>query len=345
LVSEKYSRDFQPAICQTTTSSVGFETICLQNAFMSVSILPQLGGKICELSNLQSGRNWLWRNPYIPLRLPGANLDYEKELDSGGWDEILFSVKPCTVELPDAVSMLVGDHGNVVDKAWDIIEAGITESGDAVCDLQVKGTVPDFSFRRRIKLHAKKAQLDFEYTLVNTGLHDWPWLWCPHPLIAIDDGMKINIPGSPEMLQEKIQETGARATHKSLNWPVVYSAKGDSIDLKKIFEMGANPKSFYSKVFVRSGQEISISNRDDTEHLQMNYSPKNLPWLGLWLNKMGWSGCGSPPYLNLGIEPTTTPYDSLAHAFSNQQADILQAGETATWRLSVQLRSEVGADV
>ncbi len=65
----------------------------------------------------------------------------------------------------------------------------------------------------------------------------------------------------------------------------------------------------------------------------MHYDPSQLPVLGLWINFHGWSGCGSAPYFNLGIEPATAAFDSLCDAVQAGKQRILGPGASDRWRL------------
>jgi hypothetical protein len=71
----------------------------------------------------------------------------------------------------------------------------------------------------------------------------------------------------------------------------------------------------------------------------LHYDPQELPWLGLWINNGGWSGCDSEPYLNLGLEPTTAAFDCVAQAMDNGAISWLQPGETRDWALAVEMHS------
>jgi hypothetical protein len=77
----------------------------------------------------------------------------------------------------------------------------------------------------------------------------------------------------------------------------------------------------------------------DGSSIELDWHPAQIPHLGLWLNLGAWSGCGSTPYFNLGIEPTTSPHDSLADAVQAGVAMILKTGETRHWHLSIKLHS------
>jgi len=73
------------------------------------------------------------------------------------------------------------------------------------------------------------------------------------------------------------------------------------------------------------------------ERLSISFDPDELPWLGMWINNRGWSGCGPEPYCNLGIEPATSPYDCVGEAIRNDAVGWLRPGEVRNWSLLVEL--------
>jgi len=328
------------AIYQTEVSPDGFEVIHLGNSCLSVSVMPQLGGKIYQIVDLRTGRDWLWKNPHISLRHPMTGLDYDREFDSGGWDEILFSVKPCELDLTGGQHLSIGDHGIVVDKPWRSIETGVNSAGEAICELLVEGQSPHFKLERRIVLDAVQPRLDIEYSLTNPGSTPWPWMWCAHPLFAIESGMQINLLEGQGI---HLMQDGDTSPVTNQAWPKLALPGGENINLAGIFEEHTEPQTFCQKVFVRSAGEVSLCTADGRESFNMMYDPGELPWLGLWLNKNAWSGCDSEPYLNLGLEPATTPYDKLSDAVAQDHVDILKPGKSKNWRLSISLTNTVNA--
>ncbi len=64
----------------------GFPAIALRSEEVEVIAVPALGMKLTNLRRLR-GREWLWRNDQIPLRLPRSGASYVETADSGGWDE------------------------------------------------------------------------------------------------------------------------------------------------------------------------------------------------------------------------------------------------------------------
>jgi hypothetical protein len=116
---------------------------------------------------------------------------------------------------------------------------------------------------------------------------------------------------------------------------------GSEIDLSASFDSGAEPDRFAAKLFVRSASPgaVSIASANGTERLTFRYDERQIPWLGLWINNRAWSGCGSQPHLNLGLEPSTSPCESLTEAIAEGWTEHLEPGKIRTWSL----RIEVGA--
>ncbi len=323
------------AICRTEVSEDGFEVIRLSNSRVCMTLLPELGGKIYQLVDLQTGRDWLWKNPHIALRRPAPGMDYDSELDSGGWDEVLFSVKACRLELPGDHRMSIGDHGNAVDRAWQLTETS-RDGGEAVCELVAHGQAPCFELHRRVALHATQPQLNISYRLVNTGPVAWPWLWCAHPLLAIEDGMRIEMQSGQEI---RLPQSSASADPAKHAWPDLFSRADRPVRMDNIFADPAVPKAFCQKLFVRSNGLARLSTADHAEQLEIRYDAHDLPWVALWINKRGWSGTGAEPYLNLGMEPATSPNDCLTEAIKAGEARQLDPGRSTSWSLTLTLRS------
>jgi len=329
------------ATCEDVISRSGLRTVRLENECMSVSLLPEAGGKIAELIDRRSGRNWLWQNPHLTMRRPVYGSDYGQDLDSGGWDEILFSTSPCEIALPDGTQHRIPDHGDLVGQAWKVEESAALESGHAICDLTATGRVFDFRWRRVATLDAERPLLTLEYSLENTGDSPWPWAWCAHPLIAVERGMRIELPADREFRVADSMRLSLSQPDSEFVWPRLPLCDGSAIDLAASFDSGAEPDRFAAKLFVRSASPgaVSIASANGTQRLTIRYDERQIPWLGLWINNRAWSGCGSPPHLNLGLEPSTSPCESLTEAIAEGWTEHLEPGKIRTWSLSI----EVGA--
>lgn len=126
-----------------------------------------------------------------------------------------------------------------------------------------------------------------------------------------------------------------------MRWPWLPVAPDKSINLSTCFGEPQGGAGYAAKVFVRSTSpgQVSVGSADGREQLTIRYDSTRLPWLGLWLNNRGWSGAAGSPYLNLGLEPSTAPCDSLAQAIAMNEITFLQPGEIQEWSLEVSLHA------
>lgn len=66
---------------QHERSPGGLDAIRLQNDRLNLAIVPQAGGKIIDLIDRCSGRNWLWKNPHIPVAVVELSYCLRNESD------------------------------------------------------------------------------------------------------------------------------------------------------------------------------------------------------------------------------------------------------------------------
>ncbi len=283
--------------------------VILESSCIRLALRPELGGRISSLVDLRSGREWLWRNPYLAARPALGVESYTEHLDGGGWDEILPSVSPC--RLADGRS--IPDHGDAVRLPAKVVSA----SGDR-CVLTADLRSLPLRFTRELRV--EEARLTIHYALESLAVHDVPWLWAAHPLFALEPGMEIS------RIHGVAFDTAA--------------SMGNAAGFDGIIPdfHAADFVQFACKLFSGAGALAGVGLRHpDGSGIELDWDAAEIPHLGLWLNLGAWSGCGSPPYFNLGIEPTTSPHDSLADAVRAGEAMILPAGETRTWSMRIEV--------
>lgn len=286
-------------------------SILLQNSYLSLEIDPTNGGKITSLRDLKTKREWLWKNPYLPQQTPVYGSSFVETLDTGGWDEIFPSVAPCSVE-----GLTIPDHGDLVFLPWEV-----TSLDEQRIEMSVRTQFANFLFSREIILDGDSLRIS--YRLTNDSSSPIPWLWCAHPLIATEPGMQIILPHGTDMTVD-----GGPA----FSWP---NAPGTPpLD---ILPDGSAP--FAVKIFTaaRSINTVKLIAPDASSSLILTWDANENPYLGMWVNCHGWSGCGSQPYYNLGLEPTTSPHDSLTDAQQSRTSQLIQPGETRTWSMQLTL--------
>jgi galactose mutarotase-like enzyme len=202
--------------------------------------------------------------------------------------------------------------------------------------MQVSGQSPGYDFGRHIALVDNEPRMSIRYSLRNNEEFPLPWYWCAHALIAVEPGMRIELPATQHFLVE--DSVGKpNPAERIRRWPDLDLAEDNSVDLSDCFPERGN--AFAQKIFVETPEDgaVSVAVPDSAERLTLRFDREQIPWLGLWINNNGWSGCGSEPYLNLGVEPGTVPYDSVATAIENDAIDWIQPAEVRDWSLIVDL--------
>lgn len=322
-------------------SEDGLDRIQLQNRHVDLVVVPAAGGKIIDLVDRRSGRNWLWRNPHIPLARASRDAVFDREQDSGGWDEVLLSIKPGKIRSASDQFQAVPDHGDLIGCEWTVDELQVTPAGDVICDMSAIGSSAPYRFHRRIRLPKNEPLVEMTYSLTNDGDEPLPCFWCAHPLLAVESDTSIDIHGSSLLRVDDAATRQHADPDIEQRWPKLLLRDGKSVDLSRGFAINDMQRAYASKIFVRSPETgvASVLQGDSGAQLTFRFDPAELPWLGIWINNRGWCGCGSEPYMNLGLEPATTPYDCVNQAIENDAVPWLQPGGIRNWSLSVELQA------
>jgi len=151
--------------------------------------------------------------------------------------------------------------------------------------------------------------------------------------------MRIELPTGQGFRVVDSKQLNLSQSEREFAWPRLPLSDGSEIDLSASFDSGSETNRFAAKLFVRSASPgaVRLSTADGAERLTFRYDERQIPWLGLWINNRAWSGCGSQPHLNLGLEPSTTPCESLTESIAEGWTEQLEPGKIRTWSLSIEV--------
>lgn len=326
------------ALEQTRIGS--WQSVIMQNDAMRVTVIPEIGGKIISLQSLRTGREWLWKNPYLPLNKPPADARDFGAYDCGGWDEVFPTVNACQVSNSAWGDRTLTDHGELWFRPWRIADANTYSQTGAVLTLAVDDPQLPFQWERTLTLAAGSAPLVASYSVTNKSTMPMPFIWAAHPLLAIEPGDSFQIPEGT-----RISSTGYRGLELAESvtefaWPRLPLAFGEWLDISRAPEPSAG---FAIKLFAHNVRDrtIEIANRERNEVFRLSVDANHPAHFGLWLNFGAWSGANTQPYFNVGIEPTNFPHDDLNAAADDQTAQ-LAAGATRQWVVTVSIREPNG---
>ena len=313
---------------QTKVSS--FPAVALRSAEIEVVAVPAIGMKLTNLRRL-SGREWLWRSDQIPLALPESGASYVESADSGGWDECFPTVAPCPVPDSAFAGRSLPDHGELWSAAWSSSvydhSEGITLAGAA------RGQVFPYEFHRQITLYHEEPVARFRYRLRHTGGDAFPWIWSSHPLLNVQPGSVLEVPGLSQVKVAAVHGRDDLEVDDVVSWP---GAIGGQANRFTFPAEGA----WAVKLFGDLGPEgrMVLTDPRKGERLEFRVRREEIPQVGIWINCRGWAPPGRKPYYNLALEPCIGAPDQLDIAVREwHTAQALRPGEEREWSLEVWL--------
>jgi hypothetical protein len=284
-----------------------FEIHTLADDAVSVSIAPELGGRIVSLRDRISGREWLdgW-SPAGKRRIwrPTDPTNFETG-PGAGIDECLPTVLPCTIKRKS-----LPDHGELWNQAPDF---EVDPKRGFSCRWTLKSLPLDFE--RRVSL--RKNAIHFDYRITNRAEVATPFLWAWHPLFSWKPGDQIRT------TQKSCLSPGGG---ERLPWP------GNDLS-RAFFPKGATPAA---KVFLgplTKGSAAIVAKNGAS--LSLAWPAALFPFAGIWITRGFWKGLH-----HWAIEPTNAPVDRLSDIRQHSPVSQLDPREVRRWTVTVRLTPE-----
>ncbi|MDQ8154985.1 MAG: hypothetical protein P3B98_10020 [Gemmatimonadota bacterium] len=316
-----------------------FGTVELRGGNARVVLVPSLGGKLSEL--WFGERQWLWRNPQLPFRLPTPGTSYVLTADSGGYDECFPTVGACA--LPSLVRGAGGrelpDHGELWSQQPSL-QLTTGEAGHrAHCVWQ--GEALPYRFERSVVV-TPRGEVRCEYAATNLGEQKIPFIWSAHPLLPLGADTRLELPEGARVrvwAQVGVDLGGMAAEHR---WPRARCG-GQLLDFS--VPARAWKKPFACKLFVDLPPGVhALRVLEGDQALTAHVDAAEVPHLALWINRGAWNPLPRTswmpwrrpaPYHNFAFEPAIGAPDTLSDALGAWEgAHWLEAGETRRWTLT-----------
>lgn len=318
-----------PAVAEYRAAD-GFRRVVVGNDVIRCEFMPELGAKLAQIHDLRTGRGWLWRHPRMPYSQVASTASYVDEADTGGWDECFPTVGRCLYPAAPWHDQLLPDHGEL----WCQTPTWQIDATDAqvVCTSIWHGMALPYRFERRITIdHTHTVQ--FDYCVTNHGDADMHWIWCAHPLIALDAGMSLHTPTNTTFWHTN--EAGDFVAESAR---AIRVSSTTTVDLQRLpsHQSGIAVK-LYSETLPAGWVQVIAPNGC----LTMEWDITQVPQLAIWLNAGAWSNDGGSPHYNMGVEPAIGVYDALSDAYTRTTTyATLAAGQQRCWRVYLQLDAD-----
>lgn len=297
----------------------GFAVTGLRTERVELKMVPELGGRIISLRNLRTGREWCWhqdRADWLWRNEPGDDFGRSPQ---AGMDECVPTVAACQWR-----GRALPDHGEVWSQGWRLDEAALQQG---MLSASVPLRVSPLIFQRRIRAEGESSFV-FEYGLANTGAVAQEFLWCAHPLLTIEDGDRLELPGEVTTLRLN-GGIGDQPIKHGETWSYPEPFPGVRLDHMETSGMTRGcVKGFAGPLHGGSALAV-ISNEKTGDRLGLEWDPQENPFLGLWLNR------GHGGFHHVALEPANGAPDSLADAVESwRQFRVVPPGATVRWSIT-----------
>ncbi|WP_194057380.1 DUF4432 family protein [Nodosilinea sp. LEGE 06152] len=301
------------------------QVLTLENTEVKLTVRPDLGGRIDQLEDLQTGHSWLWHpSQYAPETTRslavGASFD---DHWTGGWDEVFPN---------DAAGEFQGrnlaDHGELWSQRWQVLEtAPLSLTLGYQCQ-----TVPVW-VKKTIQLDSNRPEASLVYEFQNQSEQQIPFLFKHHAAIAIEAGDEILLPDcwvEPAFLEfsKIIGQPG------KTRFPEAIGANGEAVDLRVMPPPSSQLQEFYYTSELSQGR-CGIRHQRSQSSLLMTFDTADFPYVWMFQSYGGWQG-----HYVVVVEPCTTLPSDLDEACRNGTVALLQPQEHQRRRLTLQLQRD-----
>jgi galactose mutarotase-like enzyme len=313
------------------------ENVVIQSGGCTVTLLPDLGGKI---ASIRIGPHELLQAPLHPYAPRNPTMPFD-QADASGWDECLPSVAQCSIET-NAGPASIPDHGDLWRVPWQLLG----QSPDSVT-LRARCFSLPLQLTRSLILSPLSGQttgwnLQLLYSLTNLGGYNVPFSWCAHPLFATLPGDRILLP--PEVNSLRLEGSGDDRLGNNgdwILWPVAPEKLPGSPHVTKRDLRLAQPSDsrIGDKLFTGPLQQgwATLARPSIGLQLTVRFDPRLTPFLGLWICYGGWPEAPGNKQVCVALEPCTAPVDSLAE--TGAWSKSLEPGETFSWPMELEISS------
>ncbi len=308
------------SLSSTNFRQDGFDAILVNTGVIELTIIPELGGKISSLRDARTGREWLWRHPRREYKQVPHGSSYVAVADTGG----KYPSSPWQ-------GAAIQDHGEL----WSHpAEFELDEQEGRITLLtRWQGIVLPYTFTRVITLNENSAIVHVDYEVVNNADQPINYVWCIHPLLAIEPGMELLLPLSARFNVGGSTPQNLVSSNQNLQYP--FEASGLNFPTLPETSAGCAIKIWSNPLPIGEGwAEL----RAHDGQLKMRWDTAVLPQVAAWMNFGAWSADGGTPYYNLGLEPCIGAQDSLADAVN--QFDLFETippHGSKNWWLEIEL--------
>lgn len=305
----------------------------IENKILKAEFLPDIGGKMITLANVETGHQFL-----LESQLPGKHYKRAEygtgfeEYDASGFDECFPTIEASvyrswntsgcqhTFDFPD--------HGELWSRPWEF------RVEDNALDFSIQGVNAHYQLEKKITIEDNR--LIIHYILTNFMDDPFLHLWSAHPLLKVSPASKIILPEDIDhVILSWVSDEKIGKREERVPWPFL-SAAHEVRDYSIVQErsLGMAVKCFTD---ILHDGFAGLYDIKTSQSLLFEFDPKEIPYLGIWLCYGGWPAGAKEKHLTVALEPCTGRSDSLRKAVEKHGCAIVEPKSVKEWRLEISL--------
>jgi Domain of unknown function (DUF5107) len=166
----------------------GLECLRLENEYLAIEVLPELGAKIHRLVDKARDHDVLWHSPRVAPHATALHSNFDDHW-AGGWDEVFPTGVPS-----------VNRHGDELPHMGELwtqraewgLEHCSPERVELICSIATPITTA--RWQRRLTIEAGSPAIGLGYRIENTGSRPFDFNWGIHPVQTISPAHRFDVP-------------------------------------------------------------------------------------------------------------------------------------------------------
>ena len=267
----------------------------LHNAQLAITLRPECGGRVDQITDLAHDKAWLWHPPGHDPAAP-RTLDANPAFDAhwqGGFEEMFPNDAACTLN-----GQALPDHGEACSAPW-----AVTAQTPRGLSIQLDCATVPVRLQKHLSLEPAEAVLHLRYALTNLGDAALPCMLKLHPALAIEEGDGIELPGC----EVEVVAPGfgrAVAGTQTTRWPHALAADGSQLALDRALPVTSQAREFVYCSALAQGR-CGVRNLRTGSRFQLSFDRTPFPFVWVFQSYGGFHG-----HYVLMLEPCTSkPYD------------------------------------
>ena len=294
-------------------------TVDLENRWLKVRVLPDLGAKIFDLIWKPTGRNFLWHNPRIAPQIYPMEADFANYW-CGGWDDFFPTCDECVFREQRYPSL-----GELRSLRWNVDRVG-RRGRDVVAQLSALGPISPVKAVKSVTLEGLSPVVRVQHRITNLGPMVIDFTWGTHPAFSVNEHTVLRIPAR-HGIAAQCSRPGWGEPWQHYEWPILDAAAGRA-EMDKVLGIDANLCFGHFAIDLEDGY-YAVEDTSSGEGFLLRFPLDKCPCLWLWLDYGGWRGLH-----HAIVEPWTSVALNLAQAYEQKLSRSLRPGEEFTVEIS-----------